>query len=523
MNLGYSDFQGDEIKALFLPEPDQTVQEFLLEQRKGPLQFLITYLIKFIDPLYQDQFLNRIPFAIAGFLSILFFYGFVKEIYGKKIAAYASFFFITNGFLIAFSRIVQYQSFVILFMLSSLYFLKKKNIYLGLISWALSILAHYDGVFIFPLVSYFIYEYLTNSEEIKNNKSIKHFKFKLFKANLVLNSKRLKHFIVSGFISLSLLLAFYIPFVINVMQDVSTQDYWLGRITGDVSSKLSNSNYLFTVYQPIYVIHIYYFLSIIGLGLVIYLLFLSNIKFKLFKSIFKVITSFISFNTENKNITFGILFWFFVSIVFMEVFVSIPGTHIYTYLIPLMIFMGIGISLLEGIFKGLLRKIINISTVNLLFVFGVSLVFTFIFAQSFSIFVDNKQEYPWESEKFLLWTFPQPTPVYHLSMFGFPYFRDWEGIQEFVLSSKSQPAYSTNERESISRHYINLPKDTDVAGFYVYIFNPQTFTNTITNKKVEYWSSKYEPNYVFQRNGIDLVKIFIMETGALPVIKAKGF
>jgi hypothetical protein len=207
----------------------------------------------------------------------------------------------------------------------------------------------------------------------------------------------------------------------------------------------------------------------------------------------------------------------------MEVFVSIPGTHIYTYLIPLMIFMGIGVSFLEDIFKSLFKKILSISTIDGIFILGIFLVFSFVFIQSYFIFVDNKQEYPWESEKFLIWTFPQPTPVFHLSMFGFPYYRNWEGIQEFILSSTSQPAYSTNERESISRHYIDLPKDTDDAGFYIYIFNPQTFTNDITNKKVEYWSSKYEPNYVFQRNGIDLVKIFIMETGTVDIIKSKGF
>ena len=32
-NLGYSDYQGDEIKALFLPDPGQTATQFLMEQR----------------------------------------------------------------------------------------------------------------------------------------------------------------------------------------------------------------------------------------------------------------------------------------------------------------------------------------------------------------------------------------------------------------------------------------------------------------------------------------------------------
>ena len=49
INLGYSDYEGDEIKALYLPEAGQKLSDFLVSQKKGPVQFLITYLIKFID------------------------------------------------------------------------------------------------------------------------------------------------------------------------------------------------------------------------------------------------------------------------------------------------------------------------------------------------------------------------------------------------------------------------------------------------------------------------------------------
>ena len=48
-NLGYSDYQGDEIKAFLDPTGYSNVFEFLINQRKGPGQFLITYLIEFIN------------------------------------------------------------------------------------------------------------------------------------------------------------------------------------------------------------------------------------------------------------------------------------------------------------------------------------------------------------------------------------------------------------------------------------------------------------------------------------------
>ena len=93
INLGYSDFQGDEIKALFLPDSGSSNIEFLLDQRKGPIQFVVTYLLKFIDPTYTNQPLIRLPFAIAGILSVVYFYKLLQNLYNPKIAFYASFFF----------------------------------------------------------------------------------------------------------------------------------------------------------------------------------------------------------------------------------------------------------------------------------------------------------------------------------------------------------------------------------------------------------------------------------------------
>ena len=124
-NLGYSDYQGDEIKAFFNPKEDGDYFNFLLDQRKGPNQFIVTGLLKGISNNYQNYFITRFPFALAGFLSIIVFYFVVKKLDSKEVAVYASIFFATNGFLIAFSRIVQYQAFVILFGLLGIFLYQK--------------------------------------------------------------------------------------------------------------------------------------------------------------------------------------------------------------------------------------------------------------------------------------------------------------------------------------------------------------------------------------------------------------
>ena len=501
LNLGYSNYQGDEIKAFFLPG-DEPVSKFLVTQRKGPGQFVVTFLIKLVNSDYSNELVSRFPFALAGALAVFFFYRLVERHFNKKIAFYASFFFATNGFFVALSRIVQYQAFVILFMVLALYYLslaateeryKTRGIIWGFVFWAASILFHYDGIFIAPLALYFVYKWA--------RQNVKKYKF---------SDSAVRVLGLALLISGVMVALFYIPFLINISQ--STLSYWSGRISGDVSAKLSSSKYLFTVYQPIYVVHFYTLLALSGLAYFVSRFVKTAIKgFRLSK----LIPEF-SFDLAP---SIFVLLWLLLPLGFLEGVVYIPGTHIYTYLLPLTIILGWGIYFIEkllDIFKDYFLPTV-ISFV------GIAVLFTFIYAQSYAIYVDNKQEYPWESEKFWTWEFPEPTPIYHLSMFGFPYYRDWEGIGNAVLSSENNGFYSTNERKSIARFYVPFDKSTDDAGHYIHILNPQSFTNQIQQKKAEYWAERYSPIFTFSRSGEDLVRVYYMESGSLDEIIEKGY
>ncbi len=501
-NLGYSDYQGDEIKAFFDPTGAENIGDFLLTQRKGPGQFFITFLIKLIDPTYSSELLARLPFAIAGILAVFFFYKLIKNVFDEKVAFYAAFFFATNGFFVALSRIVQYQPFVMLFMVLALYSLeravrndlyKNKGLFLGVLYWSLSALFHYDAVFIAPVALYYIYMW--------GKKYIK--KYKSGDAGF----KILRNVILLNIILLSL---FYIPFILKLGQ--STLNYWSGRIIGDVSSKISSSKYLFTVYQPIYVIHMYLALFISGAA---YVLIDKLKRFKIFLTIF----SFFPKYEYDKKFIMVLLIWLLLPVIVMEQFIYIPGTHIYVYLIPLFIFLALGIVLIEK-FLMKFKKFIVPQAISYTYVF---IVFLFIFAQSYSIFVNHSKEYPWESKKFLIWEFHQPTPIYHLSLFGFPYYRNWEGIRDAIIYSDNNGFYSTNERESIARHYVPFKKDTDSAGHYIHILNSQSFTDKPTQEKARYWFDRYPPIFTFGRTNTELVRVYKMEPGTLDEIKSKGY
>lgn len=493
INLGYSDYQGDEIKALFLPLEGSSVSKFLLDQRKGPGQFIVTGLVKLVNPTYSNEFITRLPFALAGAFSVYLFYKLIRQHFGSKIAFYSSFFMATNGFLVALSRIAQYQSFVIFFMILALYMFSKskaKSIYLGFIFWAFSMLFHYDGVLILPFVIYLLLNFYR--QDPKENLKI------------LLNGALVFMFILS---------IFYIPFLFSIND--KTMEYWSGRVSGGVSSKISSSRYLFTVYQPIYVIHFYTGLAILGFGIFGGLLL---------KKLFKIKLSFL----DKHNITipddslkkFAVVFaWFILPMTLLEVVVHIPGTHIYTYLIPLVIFLGLGLEFIETV----LKMFKNFFIPEVIFTFFIILFFSFIYLQSYAIFVDHSKEYPWEHEKFLLWQFHKPTPIFHLSMFGFPYYRNWEGISKVIMGNDNNGYYSTNERNSISRYYVPLKKDTDKAGYYIHILNSQSFTDDIPQEKASYWASRYNPIFTFSKNSKDLVRVYSMEAGTVEEVQALGY
>src|SRR3972149_1166207 len=130
--LGYSHFYGDETKAIFYNK-SISITDFLLDQRKGPIQFVVTWVSENIVGGFNEMYI-RFPFALAGSFSVLVFYLLVKNLFGWREAVFASFLFTLSGFNIAFSRTAQYQSVLIMFCLIALFlcllYSKNKNLLL---------------------------------------------------------------------------------------------------------------------------------------------------------------------------------------------------------------------------------------------------------------------------------------------------------------------------------------------------------------------------------------------------------
>ncbi len=462
INLGYSNYQGDEIKALYRPQSGQSMIDFLLNQRKGPIQFLITYIMSFVNPGYDNELLLRLPFAIAGILAIYFFYKFIKLEFGHEIAIYSSLFIAINGLFVGLTRIVQYQSFVILFSVLALYLISLSTkfekwrvygLYLGVFCWSVSILAHYDGIFITPFVIYLIYRWYVNGESSHKNKQAQHLFF-------------------VGTIFLVLISIFYLPFFFSLSE--STKAYWTERI----SKQSVSSTRTFMTYNPLFIIYLYAALGLLGLA---------RIK-------------------EN----FLVLLWFLFPLLALETLVSNPGTHIYTYILPFSVLMAFGLEVFQ-------KFIFNRFTAKSLYINSFFLILIYIssFLLSHLLFIDNQKEYPWENKRFLSLELKRQS---RQSLFGFPYYRHWEKVGSYLKNTDRNGYFITNEKQSITRYYIptsykNIelyPYNEKTPGdiYIIYIQNPQNGNKQILDKDPNYWGKRYQPVKTFYNYGRVVTTIY---------------
>lgn len=451
-NLGYSDYIGDEQKAMLLPEGSQATWNFLIKQRKGPMQFLVSYIPRIFVGNFNNELAERIPFALFSVASVWLFYALVKKLTKDHIIALSSaFLFMVNGFIVGFGRIAQYQNLNIFFSLLSLYFYSDfvfredhliRRTLLGTLFWCLSILSHWDGVFIIPVVAWFFITFL------RDQKFSAGYKIRVILYNFILGCL--------------ILLPFMVPYIIFHSKNPLSEGYFQRRIgLGYSNNKLYKM--FIDLYNPFFTFWLLIFLSLVSL-------------IKIRKEVMYVV-------------------WFIFSYILFELFVRKPGTHIYNFLIPVFILSGFGFaSIFNSLKRKLVRKIILIAAV---------LLAVFLYYQSYLVFVDHSREYPWETEEYLVFEdgclffsgfcdrfdivkMVIKTKEYYydyegqkLPLFGFPHSRNWKEINDFVnvrnSASDKTLGYSTNEDQSVSGWYMDASYRSSGSFYFVGISRPTNF------------------------------------------------
>jgi len=161
--LGYSEFQGDEAQVMLMAAGVlQGQDEILFVHRKGPAEVLLPAAFYALHGTI-DELTARLPFALASLAGVLSVYTLTRRLFPRHtlVAPVAAGLLAVDGYLVAFARIVQYQSVVFLMMALvawcfCVWYRDPDPVLpmLGALFVAVGTLAHYEAIFVTPFVAW---------------------------------------------------------------------------------------------------------------------------------------------------------------------------------------------------------------------------------------------------------------------------------------------------------------------------------------------------------------------------------
>ena len=159
--LGYSEFQGDEALVTWSAARSLTGEDdMLFLHGKSPAEIILSANLWALTGWFTEL-MARFPFALAGWGSVLMAFLLGRRLLGERPAFIAAFLFAINGYLIGFSRVVQYQSLVVFLSLMAVYaayraWQEDSNAFqlVSALFAGTSLLAHYDAVVILPAIAW---------------------------------------------------------------------------------------------------------------------------------------------------------------------------------------------------------------------------------------------------------------------------------------------------------------------------------------------------------------------------------
>lgn len=478
-DLGYSDYISDEPGTFLyrgLPHkfPGVKPWQFLLDQKKGPIQIFVGFIPYFFIGNYNNELAQRIPFALFNTFSVILLYFAVKKLTKSKLIGFlASVFFGVSGFSVAFGRVAQYQSLNMFFSFAALYFyaflLSKEKLafrysLLGTLFLSLSILSHWDAVYIVPVILFIFVKFLVGKEYDWK------FKLRVLFGNFLLGCV--------------LLLPFLLPYVSNYFENARNQSYFASRVGLRETFDSSGDLFMFKLYNPFLVYEVY----IGGIMLGFLAEFLNLVVLK------------------KKQTAYGAFtLWFVIVFCVYKFFIHHAGTHIYNLVIPVVILGAIGLGTLINILPKFFKVIPALLAL---------LLFSFFYYQSYIIFVDHSIEYPWRQESiFEHDTFDYAslkTNIRHL--IGFPHKRYWQEINRYLVSQNElldeKFGYISNEDKGLTGYYMTLDSRNH-GGFYVVgVKRPLSFTN---DYKMSHIKDKSTVHTIKNEDGDTVVRIYRVE------------
>ncbi|MFP4438570.1 MAG: ArnT family glycosyltransferase [Chloroflexaceae bacterium] len=237
--LGNAEFQGDEARALLKAVGMLHGQEeILLLHKKGPMEVLLPALPLALTN-HVNEWVARLPFALAGMGVLLGSYALARDLFvcnGRLVGLPAVAILALDGFLIAFARIVQYQSIVMLMSLGAIvcgwrFYAgaahPRRYLAAAAVLAAVGLLAHYDAIFVLPALGWL----LLAGGRRRNWRP----------------AQWLRELTIPALLGAGLLFSFFVPFALNARFG-RTFEYVVGR-TGQDNAGVTLVNNLVEYYH----------------------------------------------------------------------------------------------------------------------------------------------------------------------------------------------------------------------------------------------------------------------------------
>lgn len=406
VNLNYSEFQGDE--ALILQRADRIIGgdtgQFFLHQ-KGPVEILAPLAFWALNG-NVTELEARLPFALLNVLAVLAVMSLAARWYGPSVGALAGLLLAASGFMVAFGRIVQYQTVVVLWGAVSLLALteyaqssRPRELFVGALCLGCGFLAHYDIVLVAPAALAILIEYLVKQR--------------------VAWRKIVAQVMLAGLLGLGVLALFYLPFTLNPNFARTLRYLVEGRLGGGgvFYNNLASVWAMSTFYNAIY--------YVIALALGVLLAGILRVR------------------GWAAWLYFGVPWFFYTFMVFD------PRTHIYTFYPGAAILTGAALPSLWR--RWLAPWVWGRRGLLAAGVVWYSLCVGYIYVA----FVNHQPEYKreWPASRLALYPYPADTlPLF--GFFGFPYQAGWKAVEGLYAQGVLTGTYTSNEKPAITSWYV---------------------------------------------------------------------
>jgi len=427
LNLGYSEFQGDE--AVIMRRAAQMLagdDQVLCLHQKGPVEILTPMALwALTGTLNEGQ--ARAPFALMGVLAVAACAALGTRWFGARAGLCAGLLGALGGFGVAFGRIVQYQNFVIAMGALGLLALtlyaqhgRFRDLILSALLVAYGLLAHYDAVLVAPAAFW-----LWGTGFVRR------------RATWRCETRRV---LAAALVGLAVLGLFYVPFVLNPMFSRTFVYLSDGRMGsgGVFHNSIRNLWVLSTFYNALY--------YVVGLVLLIVI------------------------GAVRKGQP--VVAWLYGSIPFLfySFLVIDPRTHIYT-IYP-------GAVILAGATLAWLWKLLWPKHRLWAFVFAevISLWYIVCAGYIYIAYINHAPEYKreWPASRHPLYpTTFELLPLY--GHFGFPYRVGWKAVEMLFAQGVFEGTYASNEEPEITTWYVRSAARTMCGNpdYYIVAVNVQ--------------------------------------------------